>query len=253
MRRCGTLLLSVLFLVVFCGTARSMDAQALYQKLKGSLLIIYMKTGYTYGDDNDWGFAGTGFAIGDGTLAVTNQHVVIDKGTFISAKPLDAARMVDVEVLRISRDSDLAVIKLPWALPPLELSPDEIKVGQEVAALGNPQGFMGTLSTGVVSGMRSFPKWRVKELVQTTVPASPGSSGSPLVDCRGRVVGVISSGFFKEQNLNFAVPVSKLRELLGRDLLPEAGEQRAPSGPAGGLDVQKAPDGSITIIQKKKR
>ena len=124
-------------------------------------------------------------------------------------------------------------------------------MGQEVAVLGNPEGYQGTLSTGIVSGLRKFK--RDGELVQFTAPISHGSSGGPVLDEAGRVIGVVRSSHFNEQNLNFAVPVEKLRKLLGRDLAPARGDApaAAPAQPSGALEVREGADGSITIIQQR--
>lgn len=224
-----------------------MDAQTVYRSIKDSVLVIER-------DADSWGHGrlGSGFAVGDGTLVVTNRHVAVNPGAVLLVRTLDGKVIRDVRVLRLSSEDDLAVIKLPEAVPPLELFAGKVVVGQEAAVLGNPNGLRGTLSTGVISGLRAF-KPRGMELLQITVPLAHGASGSPLVDREGRVLGVVCSGFDDEMNVFFAVPGERLRTFLGRDLLPDAGESRAPSGPAGGLDVQKAPDGSITIIQKKKR
>lgn len=235
---------------------RAMDAQALYQKIKGSVVVVYQM-----GGGGRPIALGSGFAIGDGTLVATNHHMVGGASGFVTVQTADGTTLRDIKVLRVSRENDLAVIKLPKALPPLELSPGAAGIGQEVAALGNPEGLSGTLSTGVVSGIRSYPNWNVKEVLQITVPVSPGSSGSPLLDKHGRVVGVVYAGYDDVQNMNFAVPVEKLRKLLGRDLVPAGGNaSTAPADSAapavqgqssGSLEVREGGDGSITIIQQR--
>lgn len=242
------LLVSVLAAGLFAGIgpAWALDTAALYLKIKGSVVSISQYRGTFDG----WVFLGSGFVLGDGTLVATNNHVV-ESDIPLRVESFEGRRVRNVRLLRYSVADDLALLKMPEALPPLTLYPENIKIGLPVVVLGNPKGYRGTMARGIVSGLRSFPNWREKELIQTTVPVSPGSSGSPLMDEEGRVLGVISGGYPEAQNLNFAVPVAKLRKLLG-DLLPGAETGRGmPPESTGGLDVRKAADGSITIIQER--
>ena len=106
-----------------------------------------------------------------------------------------------------------AASKIPWwlsGLPTLEIADGEDPVvGTKVYAIGSPQGLNATLSEGIVSGHRagSEPIPRL----QFTAPVSPGSSGGPLLDSAGRVVGVVTALRRGGQNLNFAVPASEIR------------------------------------------
>ncbi len=88
-------------------------------------------------------------------------------------------------------------------------------VGDTVFAVGNPQGLEGTFSTGIISGIRQFGP---DSLLQITAPISPGSSGGPVLNSEGRVVGVAVATFKEGQNLNFAIPSSYLQDLLGREM-----------------------------------
>ena len=84
-------------------------------------------------------------------------------------------------------------------------------MGDTVFAVGNPQGLEGTFSQGIVSGIRQFD---ADSLLQITAPISPGSSGGPVVDSEGKVVGVAVATFKGGQNLNFAIPAKYVDELL---------------------------------------
>ena len=230
------------------GLAWGLDANAVYESIKDSVVMVYRMRG-----DKDYKGFGSGFAVGDGTLVVTNQHVVGSASAVLRVKLRDGSILDDVKVIRLSSADDLAVIKLPRALPPLKLATEKAKVGQEVAVMGNPKGLEATLSTGNVSGFRTIDPWG--DVLQISAPISPGSSGGAVLDAKARVLAVACGHLLGDgQNLNFAVPVEKLRRLMGHDLLPEEGDAPAASGSSsGGLDVQKSSDGSITIIQQKKR
>ncbi len=89
----------------------------------------------------------------------------------------------------------------------------QIEVGQEIFALGNPRGLEGTISPGIISGM-NFREVDGENLIQITAPISGGSSGGPVVNQKGEVIGVASASFRERQNLNFAVPSSYLAILL---------------------------------------
>lgn len=113
-------------------------------------------------------------------------------------------------------DWGLAESKIPWwknSVPTLEIADKgDPAVGMKVYAIGSPQGLEATLSEGIVSGYRSgsegFPR------LQFSAPVSPGSSGGPLVDETGLVVGVVTALHRGGQNLNFAVPASEVSDFL---------------------------------------
>lgn len=87
---------------------------------------------------------------------------------------------------------------------------DSIKVGQAVYVAGNPRGWEGTFSSGIISSIRG------NKDIQITAPISPGSSGGPVLNDKGEVIGISRATFTKAQNLNFAVPSNKLRDLLSK-------------------------------------
>ena len=121
--------------------------------------------------------------------------------------------------------------------PFLSISQSRPEVGERVVVVGSPLGLEQTLSDGVVSAVRQVPD--LGEILQITAPISPGSSGSPVVNMKGEVIGVATFIFKKGQNLNFAMPGSRALALQpkGRYVLieplektPEASTQ--PASPA---------------------
>lgn len=108
---------------------------------------------------------------------------------------------------------DLALLAVPdLDAPPLELGRDgDVAVGDKVFVIGNPNGLEGTFSDGLVSGKREFKDFT---LLQITAPISPGSSGGPVLDARGRAVGIAKGSWEQGQNLNFAIPSGLLRSML---------------------------------------
>ncbi len=224
--------------------ARAMDAQKVFRDSENAVLVIYRVSvmGRVLS-------LGSGFVVGDGRQAVTNRHVVKESST-VTVKTADGHVYENVPVEGKSSEHDLAVLRLPYKMSNLELAEDMPAVGQEIVAIGSPLGMERTLSTGVVSGLDRQVREN-KGLIQITAPVSHGSSGGPVLDASGRVVGVATLGSVKGdiQNMNFAVPAAVVRDFLGFHPVSD----RAPTTSPAALDVQKAPDGSITIIQKRKQ
>ena len=90
---------------------------------------------------------------------------------------------------------------------------DTVQVGETVYAVGNPQGLEGTFSQGIVSSIRQVGSDKV---LQITAPISPGSSGGPVLNSKGEVIGVSVATFRGGQNLNFAIPSNYLKVLIAK-------------------------------------
>jgi S1-C subfamily serine protease len=165
------------------------------------------------------GGAGSGFLLTPDGYALTNSHVVHGQ-TKMSARTEDGDS-VDVEVIGDDPATDLALVRLAARdLPFAELGDsDSLQVGQLVIAVGNPFGFQSTVSTGVVSAlgraMRSEEGRLIENIVQHTAPLNPGNSGGPLVDSRGRVVGVNTAIIAFAQGLGFSVPANTAKWVAG--------------------------------------
>lgn len=165
---------------------------------------------------------GSGFFAGEKGLVVTNHHV-IDTGSRVDAISADRVTFEVLGIVAVDRERDLAVLRVAGddLPPPLELVRSEtIEAGERVVVLGNPLGLSFTLSEGIVSAVRDdpedLPEGQTAPLLQITAAISPGSSGSPVMNLDGQVVGVAVSQYVFGQNLNFAVPAPAVRELLAR-------------------------------------
>jgi hypothetical protein len=157
---------------------------------------------------------GSGFFVRP-DVVVTNYHV-IEGASDGFAKIVGETFIYHIEgVVGIDKTKDLALLKLKRVNgKPLILADiSKIEVGQEVFALGNPKGLEGTISPGIISGS-SLRQVENENLIQITAPISPGSSGGPVVNRKGEVVGVAVASLKEGQSLNFAVPSSYLAILL---------------------------------------
>jgi S1-C subfamily serine protease len=153
----------------------------------------------------------------DGYL-LTNAHVV--QGARRVSVALSDGTESSAQVIGEDPATDLAVVKIDGAhLPTAELGKSStLKVGQLVVAIGNPLGFSFTVSAGVVSALGRSLRARdgrlMEAIIQTDAALNPGNSGGPLVDHRGRVVGINSAVIFGAQGIGFAVPVDTARWVL---------------------------------------
>lgn len=158
--------------------------------------------------------SGTGFAVGSDGRVATSLHVVQDRSE-VRVTTEDGRTYDDVRVVAYDERHDLVVLRIPaTGLRPLRMTRRELGPGEPVVAIGHPLGLENTVSDGVVSAVR---EGRGADLVQISAPISPGSSGGPVLDDRGRVIGVATLVFRYGQNLNFATPVSYLEPLIDGD------------------------------------
>jgi Trypsin-like peptidase domain len=153
---------------------------------------------------------GTGFFVtGDGCL-LTNNHVVAG-ASFILVQTGAGAAFHFEDAIVTSNGPDLALLKFTTTdVPHLELgSSAETVEGQRVLVIGNPEGLQGTVSDGIISAFRGD-----REYIQITAPVSPGSSGSPVLDESGQVIGMATLVYREGQNLNFAISSDAIRAYL---------------------------------------
>lgn len=190
-------------------TGLSQDARLIAKNIFPSVVMLEMR------DDKDRPISlGSGFFVRS-DVVVTNYHVIEGASAGV-AKIVGKASIYNVEgLVGVDRAKDLVLLKLTKAnAKPLILADiSKIEVGQEVFALGNPKGLEGTISAGIISGS-SLRNVENENLIQITAPISPGSSGGPVVNRKGEVIGVAVSSLKDGQNLNFAIPSSYLAILL---------------------------------------
>jgi hypothetical protein len=154
---------------------------------------------------------GSGFLIkSDGTI-VTNAHVIAG-ASMIEVKLGSGEVYRRVYILISDEAEDVAILRIEAAdVPALTLgNSNDAKVGDNVLLVGAPLGLEETVSTGIVSSVTRLLENGLR-VFQTTAPASPGSSGGPLLNTKGEVIGLMSFGAVQGQNLNFAIPINYVR------------------------------------------
>lgn len=154
---------------------------------------------------------GSGFIIENGKI-VTNLHVIEDaKYGYVILSGSSVKHQID-GYFAVDRENDLAILSVPTLQGKgIPFSATNVEVGTRIYAIGNPKGLSGTISEGIVSGLRTLND---KELIQITAPISPGSSGGAVVNSRGELVGVAVGTITAGQNLNFAIPLASLKNLI---------------------------------------
>jgi hypothetical protein len=157
---------------------------------------------------------GSGFFVREGVIA-SNLHV-IERASRGYAKIIGQKAKFDIEgTVGTDPERDLVLLKISaLRTQPLSLgNSDTVEIGEPIYAVGNPQGLEGTFSQGIVSSIRSVGS---DKLLQITAPISPGSSGGPVLNAKGDVIGVAVATFSGGQNLNFAIPSNYLKALLAK-------------------------------------
>jgi len=202
--------------------------------------------------------AGSGMVLDREGHILTNNHVVEDADELNVV--LHDGKTYQGRLVGRDASTDVAIVKIDApreSLEPIRLGDaTHLKVGQRVYAIGNPFGLERTLTTGIISSLgRSLPTRNgrtIKQMIQLDAAINPGNSGGPLLDSRGRVIGMNTAIFSKTgQNVGvgFAIPTSSLTRVIpelirnGRVIRPEIGIARVYETDDGLLVASLVPDG----------
>ncbi len=208
-RRCYTLLPIGLWVLVFALACSLLSAQEnipeLVKKCKPAIVLIT-----TYDTEGSASAQGTGFFINNNGILVTNRHVMLGAHS-ATVQTYSGETLPILGILAEDTQWDLVKVQVDtthhkfFFLTISTTSPIE---GERVIVIGNPLGLEATVSDGLVSSVRTIPG--EGEFIQITAPISPGSSGSPILNSKGEVIGIATFIMTEGQNLNFAIPVKRI-------------------------------------------
>ncbi|MGD1041551.1 MAG: tetratricopeptide repeat protein [Sedimentisphaerales bacterium] len=177
----------------------------LVKRTKPAVVLIQ-----TFDDNNQPIGQGSGFFVNNKGHIVTNHHVI--EGAYRATVKISSGMEYPVEGI-IAKDADADIVKIVVKIPDantpfLNLSTNVPSEGQDIVVIGNPLGLESTVSAGIVSAVRDIPAFG--KILQITAPVSPGSSGSPVINSKGEVIGIATFIVTQGQNLNFAIPSDKI-------------------------------------------
>jgi Tfp pilus assembly protein PilF len=169
---------------------------------------------FAYDDKGEFLKLGSGFFISQNGEVITNYHV-IQGASSAEIKTSDGKTYLITHIVAEDEKSD--IIRLSVNIPsqdvyPLSLSKTIPEVGERIIVYGSPLGLENTVSDGIVSAIRDIPDYG--RIIQITAPISPGSSGSPVLNLQGEVIGIATFQMVEGQNLNFAIPSEKIASLI---------------------------------------
>ncbi len=180
-----------------------------YEKINPAIVAIEA-------DLEDGFSAGTGCIVRSDGIILTGSHVV-DDAQNIEVTTANGKNYKAFLIAQMGKNKDLALLKIEPKEKLRTISfgdSEQVKVGQKVLAIGNPFGFSGTLTSGIVSRI-DYTKGRI----QTDAAINPGCSGGPLVNSQGEVIGISQSIFNPDNNMSnigigFAIPVNEAKKFI---------------------------------------
>jgi len=190
---------------VSSSSPKSIGTKELFKRTRDSVVLIM-----SFDSNNQPLAIGSGFYVDDGSKIATNLHVV-SGAQAVRVKKSDGEVFRASVILGVDSTHDLALLEADVSGKPIPLSQRAPEIGEDVIAIGNPKGLEATLSKGIVSGVRND---QGSVFYQVTAPISPGSSGGPVIDRNGEVIGVSTFYVQGGQNLNFAMPSAYIHKLL---------------------------------------
>ena len=206
---------------VLSSSKSNLSLVELFEKSEEGVVKIQVVRSNTPGDV---GSVGSGFVYDNLGHIITNAHVV-DGATKATVTFLDGSQY-DAEIIGKDKFTDIAVIKVsekPRLLHPLQIGDSsQLHVGEQVAAIGNPFGLSGSMTSGIVSQMGRLiatpdTGFSIPDVIQTDAAINPGNSGGPLLNMRGQVIGIntaIQSGTGEFSGIGFAVPSNTISKIV---------------------------------------
>jgi tetratricopeptide (TPR) repeat protein len=206
------------FLIVLLAISADTNSQdalpELVRRIKPSAVAIQ-----TFDNHGEPLSRGSGFFI-DSDRVVTNRHVI--ENAFRAEIHSSTGKVYPVKgVLAVDAEGDLALLKVDTpagTIRALSLERTSPQEGESVVVIGNPFGLEGSVTNGIVSAVRDIPTFG--RIIQITAPISPGSSGSPVVNMQGQVLGVATLQITGGQSVNFAIPSERISQLQTGALTP---------------------------------
>ena len=181
------------------------DADKIFKENNKAVVVVV-----TYNEKGEAISQGSGFIVRADGAIVTNYHV-ISNAKDIKIKAGD--KVLDVEGLIFAdKENDLVILKVKGEkLPTVKIGDiGKAIIGEKVYVISSPEGLENTISDGILSGIREITS--DKKVLQITAPISPGSSGGPVFNKNGEVIGIATFLIEKAQNLNFAMPVNLVKD-----------------------------------------
>jgi len=198
-----------LSILIFSSGLGFENIPSIVKGIKPSVLVFKI-----YNDEGNIISQGSGFFIKkNGGGIITNRHVLED-ASYAKIRTSDDREYSITHVIAEDKDSDLIIVSAdipPYKIRPISLSTAPCNVGERIVVIGNPLGLAQTVSDGIISAIRLVPKYG--KIIQITAPISEGSSGSPIVNMKGEVIGIATFQIVEGQNINFAVPAEKAKML----------------------------------------
>lgn len=195
------------FILPVCAEAAFLDNPDAVEKVADSVFMLEV-----YDKNHSRIAIGSGFVAFEQNLIVTNYHV-IDGASYIIANSDDNERFSVESVIAIDEKLDIALLRLDPDVSYIPLTFDTetvLKRSMRVVAIGSPAGLMNTISIGNIS---AFYHDASKDWIQFTAPISSGSSGGPLLNDQGKVIGMTTASYASAQNVNMAVRSSDIINL----------------------------------------
>lgn len=217
--RIHRLFLVFFILFIFCiasvsSTLSQENLPAIVKKVEPSVVVIM-----TYDEEGEILVQGSGFFTSKNGNVVTNCHV-LQGANRAEVKTTDGSVYPVKNILAEDQEGDLILVSVEIstnAVHPLSVSRSLPERGERVIVIGSPLGLEQTVADGIVSAVREIPAFTTagtyENIIQITAPISQGSSGSPVVNMKGEVIGIATFLIVEGQNLNFAVPAERLARL----------------------------------------